>query len=1569
MDADHCIAAVLNRCDAAVALGSRDAATGLGHCVSESASGGMASGGAGGIVPPPRVVAQSSRAILSAALGLAETGQRTAALVSSSDWAHLAQSLNDAASRHVPLVAHAALSSRALAQLDYRLPPAGRLAALARGWLMLCPTTLQEAADAALIAHRIAELALTPVLVWRDGLDAANGWQNLNFPEKELAETYLGQAEAPLVCPTPAQELVFGAQRRRVPRLLDEAQPGLSGAGLNATASEAKAISDLLFFQDHTAGLVDRAFAEFGALTGRCYRRVIASAGKQTQLLVVATGATAQSAEAVLAAAERGLPRGTGLARILLLAPFPGDQLSPLLLEARRVCVMEAEAGAEMDDPPLARRVRGALHRCLENGAYPSDSTPHPGFARAPAARALPELRTIAVGLNGLTPGPGEILAGLQAAAQEEAFSRIVVSGTGSARKSLAPAEEVPQQQLLDAYPRLQNLKPAIQAAGERPANQGLSLRVVAAPRQGLFLAAGDLARWFAEQTSGGVRVWPPHWDDERGKTVSWELAAGDPVHEAASPPQQVSVLLCLHESLLDSRQLANLRSGGTLLLWLHRKRGTAWSALTPEIHRELSSRKISLHFLDLVALEGGLGGGSGNASETGLGGDPKRNGDNEARGESNNIPPLDNQTSRALLLAGCVLGLDSARKLHGLGGAALLTALRDHWLNTPGRIGHGLPGALEWLRAGIEQVETLRAGSMGEAAPASAAGLPSWLKQWPLGRMPMFDPHQLWARLGRSTLAGGLQPLLPHPHLALSRLPASSGLLRDNSPLRLEHPQWLPEHCDGCGVCWMLCPESALFANVCSPRSLLGTALADLEARGNEFDHLPRAVRPLEGQLTRALSALSALQPSNSAGAALQQAITQAIAASPLAGAEKGAYTSEMKALSGLLNELPCGITERFFTEPEQTRAGSGGVLAIALNPQACTGCKACVVLCPQQALRMIPEQEDSPERLRKPWEFWLALPDAEEQHLREAEALPPQEGEDQARPGLETQFLRKPAALAFSQGGVRHWPEDARVMLHLFAGMAVTAAKPGIIQLNAQIAERIEALEALLKAQLALEVSDTEGLRQSLAAMDEGEVTLGDLSQRLAAGNQPLDTNRLRRVSGWLAALKQALAWLGGEDLDEAQDPAGAGAQPVLLGLMDDSGGFAPGYPFNPFSFTCAFYPAAGGQGTVLGVFEGILARRTQLFRLLRQSALELADRYYPALHDEQFSKLSWRDLTLEERAACPPLLVVIRAAASGSAGVVELLETGLPIKILCLDDLAGKPEPAGGRTGAESLAPPGGMGFSGGLGCGGLNHPALLALGMGDPFVWQGGLGNLPQLLLGFQRALRSPRPALLNAFQAVRSATEGGIVAAVAEAALAWRSRTHPCFIQDPQTGEAPRNRLELDDNPHPEDDWDTGVLPHLDAQGHKTEVEQPITYADFALGYPEMDSHFKQINPTNSQPEPVPLTHYLDLAPAEQEESLPFVTTLGARHRPEQLEVSPAIVQSSRTHRQIWRLLRALAGRERELPEATVEAGVTREEIAEQVWRNLVTWASEESTPPQGLPDSGPSALAMVPSGE
>ena len=102
----------------------------------------------------------------------------------------------------------------------------------------------------------------------QDGFLTTHLIEPLQVPERELIEEFLGRPDDVINCPTPAQRLLYGDTRRRIPELWTVDNPVLAGPVENQDSYMQSVVAQRPYFFDHVAELADQVMDEFHALTG-----------------------------------------------------------------------------------------------------------------------------------------------------------------------------------------------------------------------------------------------------------------------------------------------------------------------------------------------------------------------------------------------------------------------------------------------------------------------------------------------------------------------------------------------------------------------------------------------------------------------------------------------------------------------------------------------------------------------------------------------------------------------------------------------------------------------------------------------------------------------------------------------------------------------------------------------------------------------------------------------------------------------------------------------------------------------------------------------------------------------------------------------------------------------------------------------------------------------------------------------------------------------------------------------------------------------------------------------------
>ena len=1485
-------------CDALATAGGK--ATGPGQALWEAA---RAAGRLNLAGRPLTVLATSGPAAAVAGMvGLALTGARVTATLPAAALAEATTELAEAAAKHVPLVLHVTAGVGALPAVP--------------GWFQLCAADAQEAVDLALVARRVAERALVPAMVVQP---AASGAESLLLPGPDLVRAWLGLPEELLDAPTPAQRMLYGPRRRRVPEAWSVDQPALTGAAFRGAAAAHHAAAQGPYFLDHVGGLIEAALGDFQVLSGRTVGQAVAIQGDGADYLIVTAGPMAATASAVADHLRRTRRLRVGVVALAVRRPFPAGAVVELLRRRKGVAVLEPLSPGMGDAPPLAGEVRAALQRALENGAAGGDAPPHPGLPALKRAEHAPPVYSAAWG------GDPE---GLEGAAVIAAVENMVAGGprlVWVGTDFLPPATDTPKQEIAaqtlgDAYPEVASLGRRGSEAPDLLPPKSLVVRVQGISGRTLFGAPEHPAAVLAGLTGQFVKTFPAA-DVPRGRPAPETIVVAQERVRTVAVPRAAHVLLVAEAAALPGPAgPAGLVPGAAVVLNSpHTAAETLWNELPAEWQQAVADGRVRLYRLDA----------SGIAAE-------------EAR------IPAERQRAQGQALLGALLHLPEVAALTGVQERALAREVRQVVQARLAAEGEEDTESAAWISATVRRgTEALQAvpplGVTAEPAPDPGSRLPEALKRRPETAHPLFDPHRFWERMGFRGRPSLEAPPLADPFTAAGTLPAATAMLHDGAAAQAVYPQWLPAPCTGCGACWVVCPDSALPGLVTGLGDLLQTAVREVEAGGAPVRHLPRAVRQLEGFLRQRLAAAGVAADVR---AVWDEAVAETVTAAKLPPEAAGELTAELAHLTEAAGDFPLAVTEPFFTAPEAARRGDGGLLSVTLDPSKCKACGACVAACPEGALELRPRTPELLAAQRRVWSFWQALPTTPERYIQREPAA---EG-----PGPATLLLDKTAHHSLTGGDAAPPGSPHKTLVRLFAAAATAAIQPRVAAHLAHLDDLIERLERHIRLKLAVDVGDTEAVQRAVEALRGQETTLAALSERLDREHAPLDTAWLERVTGLMAGLKRLRAAYRPSD-------GGAGVRSALgmaaAGLGD--GAWDAAYPFNPYPFPWSRHGLLHAPALAAGLFEGHMARMAEGFRCVRQTELELEERYNPQEHDAFFAGFNWRHFSAEEFLLCPPVLVTGGDATLGGAALGELmaaLRSGRPLKVLVLDGQAlaplraAVPPPplhpveAPAAEAAEALPRRADL--------------ALLGLMLERVYVLQGSLADAPGLLAGFVEGLATQRPALFNVFAADLPADGSGDALAVEQARLALRTRVHPVLRWHPERGLAPHERLSLAGNPDPDAPWPTHTLTWRDEGGAEQASDGPSTPADFAVTVPDLQHHFRPVPEEGADDALTPLAEVLEMAPEERGEAVPYIEAVDYRGRLQRLVVSAALVAACDERQAAWRVLRAITRADQVPVDEQAIARAAKDEVTETVWRNLVEMARGATAPAASSDPSG-----------
>jgi pyruvate-ferredoxin/flavodoxin oxidoreductase len=1328
------------------------------------------------------------------------------------------------------------------------------------GFFQLFAKDVQEAADLNLIAHRIAELSLNPGIVAQDGFLTSHVIESVRLPERELIREYLGDPSDLIDSPTPAQKLVFGERRRRIPEMYDFDYPAMLGVVQNQDSYAQGIAAQRPFYFDHVGELAEVAMAEFAALTGRRYERAIGYRMDDAEYVLAGQGSVVTNAEAVADWMRKEKGIRVGVLNLTMFRPFPADLVADLLRGKKGVTVLERTDQPLAVDPPLLRELRAALGQAMENGRARATHLPLPHRTLpAVAPDEVPDFFSAGFGFGSRDLQPGDLVATVENMLPGAARRRQFYLGVDFIRKGTRlPKLQIWQEQLLDAYPHLATL--SLESAGDLDLLPpgAVALRMHSVGGWGAITTGKNLALTCFELLGLRVKANPKYGSEKKGQPTTFFATLSDEPVRLNAELKHVHVVLSPDPNVFrHSDPLAGLAPGGVFVIQSDQPPEDLWKSLPAKARKTITEKKIRLFALDGFRIAGD------EASDAEL-----------------------RYRMQGAAFMGAFFRTTPLAERHGLDEARLMEGIRAQLQKKFGKLGDRVvEDNVRVIRRGYDEVTEVRPSDVAEEASAGAAAKP----------IPAALDHENAAagvgNPGRffeqtcSVYAAGQDPIAD-PFVAISAIPAATSAVRDMTGIRFEVPRFHPEKCTGCAQCWTQCPDAAIPGLVSTVEELIDTAIR-AGANGKPLDRVRQIARPLAKETRKVVSA----GPFTSFGEAVRTAYATVAAKVAADAARRVELDYEFARVTDVLDGFQVAKTAPFWDVPERREKGSGGLLAITVNPEACKGCNICVDVCPEHALETVRQDEEIIARLRRDWKFWEQLPDTDDRYVNVADL-------EEGIGVLPSLLLKKGNYRSMTGGDGACMGCGEKTTVHLVVSAIQALMQPRVKKFVARIDELVAGLDARARS-LVSAGADLD----ALAAGGHAELELDEAKRE-----------EVRRITASVKQLEE-LRWR------YLEGPGGTGR--ANLGIANSTGCssvWASTYPFNPYPFPWVNHLFQDAPSIAIGIFEGHMRKMGDAFIAVRRAEKVLDGSYDAARDEAAWAAFDWKQFTDDEFGLCPPLLVIGGDGAMldiGFQNLSRLMASGKPIRVMVLDTQVysntGGQASTATYTGQSADMSPWGKAHHGKEEV--RKELALIAIAHRGTYVLQSSQAAASHLMAGVLKGLHARRPALFNIYSPCP--VEHGLSDEWAPhaAKLALESRAFPLLVYDPDAGETIADALSLDGNPALDQRWPTYELEYVAEDGKTERMELPVTIADWAATEVRFKKHFRSLEDGEGDDDLVRFDELVALPAGEREGKRPFIYALDARKRLTRLLVSREMVQLADDRLRYWSQLRELAGLE------------------------------------------------------
>ena len=801
-------------------------------------------------------------------------------------------------------------------------------AALDAGWIMLFAKDSQQAADQALIARKVAELALNPAMNIQDGFLTSHLERTFFKHEADLLREFLGAHDEMIDTPTEAQRELFGPTRRRVPVMVDLKNPMLLGPVQNQEHYMNGVIARRNNFTEEILPMLEAAYEEFAELTGRHYGLVSEYRNDDADVTFVSFGSAAENIEAAVDFLREHNGAKVGSVHINVIRPLPMGAIVNALAGKDKIIVLERADDALSGDNQITREIRASMSKAAEVNrlGYPSDI---PGIT----SKEVPEVMSGSYGLGSRDFRPEAIIGAYEFAMGKIARSDGKTIEDGATYLTLGIdhpyAVEADRKPSLLPEGSIAVRFHSIGGWGMITTGKNLS-EVIGAIGDDLSKAQNEVDEFGRPKEIIHVSANPKYGSEKKGAPTQYFLVAAPERIRVNCDLHHVDVVLCPDPKVFTHTDpLHGINPGGTFVWESEEDPETVWQRIPRERRQEVIDKgiriftvpgfRIAREATERPDLQLRMQGNAFLGAFFAVSGMLDKYGVTEERYHEIVEAQYDKKFGRF----GDAVVESNMRVMEQ--GHDLIAEIPHGDVDAPDRSSMRLPA--------LEACDTCAVDvPLTEPSPNQAVRIP-------LTQLSVFNKE----------FKAGLEYDQPASPLAsISMMAAGTGRGTSKYVSRRETPVWIAENCTGCMDCIVACPDTAL-PNVAQDMDVvLETAakgyVLDDDERARMVDELPALEERVRARMLATVKAKESVPFNNVLG-------------EEVAAIESVAKTTQAEFME-LFDRVPFAYTKtaHLFRSLERTEPGAGGLFSIMVA-DTCKGCAECVLECPYEALEM--EQE----------------------------------------------------------------------------------------------------------------------------------------------------------------------------------------------------------------------------------------------------------------------------------------------------------------------------------------------------------------------------------------------------------------------------------------------------------------------------------------------------------------------------------------------------------------------------------------------------------------------------------
>ncbi len=1310
-------------------------------------------------------------------------------------------------------------------------------AALDTGWIMLFGKDAQQAADQALILRRVTELALTPGMNIMDGFLTSHLERTFYKHESELIREYLGAPDDVIECPTEAQRVLFGPTRRRVPKMMDLANPILLGPVQNQEHYMQGIVARRNNFAEPILGFLEAAYTDFAELTGRYYGLVSQYKCDDAETVFVSLGSAAENIEAAVDYLRQTRNASVGSIHVNVIRPFPEAAIVAALRGKKNVIILERTDEALSGDNPLGRDIRTALSKAVQG----TSNLPHISL------QEVPKIYGGSYGLGSRDFRPEHIIGAFEFAT------------AGRARKDGKTAADDTNFFVLGIdhpYAVIGDETPSLlpegavavrfhSIGGWGAITTGKNLGAILGDLNDLLFQRDKLTDDYGNPKEIiHVSANPKYGSEKKGAPTSYFMvAAKDRIRVNCDLRHVTAVLCCDPKAFTHTNPLDGIQEGGSLVWESDAEGERAWENLPLWARKQIIDKHIRVFTLPGFEI---------------------------ARKATDRADLQLRMQGNAFL--GAFFSVSSLLQEFGISQEQFREVVHKQYVKKFGKLGDAVVNSnMEVMLQGFERVQEIKIGELSAADRSTLRGQ---------ALLPVLEMATVG---GESCTTGGCRSTLPpvgqasrppvasiaafdaefrstfgynQPATALSALgviAAATGDTASKYVARRETPLYIAENCTQCMECISVCPDTALPNTSQDLSTILGTAVtryvADPAQRRKMIDKLPE-IEKLTRQ--RMLSEIKQGTPLPT----IIREVTESV----------DGFSAEAKTqFYRIIDKVPMAYqkTNAIFSSPERKSPGSGGIFSIFVS-DLCKGCAACVTACgDHNALKMVQETEEVNAEHESGTAFLNLLPDTSQKYLGLFNAANPA---DSKTATLRNMLMVRTNydALVSGDGACAGCGEKS--VLRSIAAVTEAYMRPVFHAKADRFVAKAGELEKNGVAKLAVlkarSFPQYEQLRQVLAhlIMGLGGEDDADTKSRIAAYEQkhgPIsDAQLVEAVAAVL--LTEAFNHKSLQPVDgRLANGMSVMAMAAHTGCNTVYGSTSPNNP-HPYPWMNSLFQDGVTVGWLMG--ESFIvdhARRSVIPERLADIILtRIADAADGSTHSSVISDREYYELshftdalmTDQEIVELPKVWVVGGDGGMGDIGYQNMskviLQNRPNVKALMLDTQVYS-NTGGQNSDSTPMLGGGDMNTFGAATQGKNTEKKTVAetflAGHGSPFVAQVSMANAPKLYRAILDGLEYRGTMFLQAFTTCQP--EHGVAddMALFQAQRVRDSRGVPEFVFDPRKGESYQEALDVKGNPSIDLDW-------YETKSKTTGETTRYTVAHWCTTEARFRNHLKKVKP-------------------------------------------------------------------------------------------------------------------------